>query len=108
MPRDQRQEAELFLKILGIGERHHPGWKAKWSLASLSMFVLMHAELPATAGQPTTKSLIGIPVSLPCAAAATSIGLSAAPAAWPAANAQQSSDKLVQALIQTFDVLRVS
>ena len=66
--------------------------------------VLMYAELSATAGQPATKSLRGWSKSISRAGAATSAGLSAAPTAWPAADPQQSSDKLVQALIQILDV----
>lgn len=66
--------------------------------------VLMYAELSATAGQPATKSLRGWSKSIFRAGAATSAGLSAAPTAWPAADPQQSSDKLVQALIQILDV----
>ena len=69
--------------------------------------MLMHAELPATAGQPATKSLGGWPQSISWAGAAASAGLSAtAPTAWPAADAQQSSDKLVQALIAILNFLQ--
>ena len=82
------------------------GVKGKAELYFALIAVLMHAGLPATAGQPATKSIRGWPKSIFWAGAATSAGLAAASTAWPAADSQQSSDKLVQALIWVFDVLQ--
>ena len=79
--------------------------EGKAELCFALIVVLMHAGLPATAGQPATKPLRGWPQSVSWAGAATSAGLSAAPTAWPAADTQQSFDKLVQALIQIYIVL---